>query len=277
MQLRLMTTKDIPDAMRLKDIAGWNQTAGDWKRFLSADSEGCFVAEYDGRVVGTSATIVYEDRFAWIGMLIVDPLHRGKGLGTALLERAIQYLDSRRIPCMKLDATPQGKPLYEKLGFQSEYTVERWMLKRQREKKTVREAPVKIRDILQLDREIFGADRSELLLSLTEEAPDFTLADAKEVDVAGYAFGRQGSLADHLGPWIARNKDVAAMLLDEFLRLSQRDLVFVDCMTGNPWAVPLVKARGFEVRRPLTRMFRGTNEYAGQPDLVCAIMGPEFG
>ncbi|HTY24937.1 MAG TPA: GNAT family N-acetyltransferase [Desulfomonilaceae bacterium] len=277
MQLRLMTTKDIPDAMRLKDIAGWNQTAEDWKRFLSADSEGCFVAEYDGRVVGTSATIVYEDRFAWIGMLIVDPLHRGKGLGTALLERAIQYLDSRRIPCMKLDATPQGKPLYEKLGFQSEYTVERWMLKRHREKKTVRKAPVKILDILQLDREIFGADRSKLLLSLTEEAPHFTLADGKEVDVAGYAFGRQGSLADHLGPWIARNKDVAATLLDEFLRLSQRDLVFVDCMTRNPWAAPLVKAHGFEFRRPLTRMFRGTNEYAGRPDLVLAIMGPEFG
>ena len=34
-QLRLMTVDDIPEAMRLKDLAGWNQTAADWERFLS--------------------------------------------------------------------------------------------------------------------------------------------------------------------------------------------------------------------------------------------------
>ena len=34
-RLRLMTVDDILEAMRLKDLAGWNQTAGDWKRFLS--------------------------------------------------------------------------------------------------------------------------------------------------------------------------------------------------------------------------------------------------
>ena len=32
---------------------------------------------------------------------------------------------------MKLDATPQGRVLYEKLGFVSEYDIERWMLKRE--------------------------------------------------------------------------------------------------------------------------------------------------
>ncbi len=120
-QLRLMTVDDIPEAMRLKDLAGWNQTAADWERFLSANPEGCFVAERDGRVVGTSTTIVYEGRFAWIGMVLVEEQFRGQGIGTVLLERAIGYLDYRNIPCMKLDATPQGRILYEKLGFLSEY------------------------------------------------------------------------------------------------------------------------------------------------------------
>ena len=44
-----MTVDDIPEAMRLKDLAGWNQTAADWERFLSAGPEGCFVAEREGR------------------------------------------------------------------------------------------------------------------------------------------------------------------------------------------------------------------------------------
>jgi Acetyltransferase (GNAT) family len=74
-----MTIEDIPEAMQLKDAAGWNQTTADWARFLSASPEGCFVAEREGRVVGTSTSIVYEGRFAWIGMVIVDSQYRCGG------------------------------------------------------------------------------------------------------------------------------------------------------------------------------------------------------
>jgi GNAT superfamily N-acetyltransferase len=276
-RLRLMTVKDIPEGMRLKDAAGWNQTSADWERFLSASPEACFAAERDGRVVGTSTTIVYEGRFAWIGMVLVDSQHRGQGIGTALLERAIQHLDSRRVPCLKLDATPQGKPLYQRFGFASEYEIERWMLNRHVHAHAAGQARVEVEDVLRLDREIFGADRSGLLRSLAEAAPDLALVARADVGVAGYAFGRRGSLADHLGPWAARGEEVAAALLDEFLRRSKRELVFVDCLRGNPWAAPLVTARGFELSRPLTRMYRGANDYAGRPELLCAILGPEFG
>jgi GNAT superfamily N-acetyltransferase len=272
-----MTVDDIPEAMRLKDLAGWNQTAADWERFLSAEPEGCFVVEREGRVVGTSTTIVYEGRFAWIGMVLVEQQFRGQGIGTALLERAIHYLDSQNIPCMKLDATPQGRVLYEKLGFVSEYDIERWMLKREPREMIATKSPMEIDDVLRLDREIFGADRSRLLRSLTEAAPDFTLMARSGEEIAGYTFGRTGSIADHLGPWMARDEDVAAALLDEFLTRSGRELVFVDCMLENPWALSLVKTRGFEFSRPLTRMFRGKNNYPGQPELLCAALGPEFG
>jgi GNAT superfamily N-acetyltransferase len=281
-----MTVDDIPEGMRLKDRAGWNQTVADWERFLSEGPEGCFVADREGRVVGTSTTIVYEGRFAWIGMVLVEQQFRGQGIGTALLDRAIEYLDSRNFPCVKLDATPQGRVLYKKLGFLSEYDIERWMLKREPERDSrtgilpADGGPgivTAIEEVLRLDREVFGADRSSLLRSLTEAAPDFTLVSTRDAEIEGYAFGRRGSLADHLGPWMARTEDVAAMLLDEFLRRSGRQLVFVDCLRENPWALPLVKARGFEFSRPLTRMFRGTNSFPGQPELLCAALGPEFG
>jgi GNAT superfamily N-acetyltransferase len=291
-----MTADDVSEAMRLKDLAGWNQTAADWRRFISASPEGCFAAEHDGRLVGTATTIVYEGRFAWIGMVIVDRELRGQGIGTALLEHAIMFLDSRGVPCMKLDATPQGKILYEKFGFVSEYDFERWMLKRQPQHgSSAGMLPVNGRTgilpigggvgglrgtdevSLRLDREVFGADRSGLLRSLIEAAPDFTLVSRGRTGIDGYAFGRRGSLADQLGPWMARNEEVAAHLLDEFLRRLGRELVFVDCLKDNPWAIPLVRARGFEFQRPLTRMFRGRNEHPGMPKLLCAALGPEFG
>jgi ribosomal protein S18 acetylase RimI-like enzyme len=144
LRFRLMTVEDVPEAMRLKGAAGWNQTRADWARFLSSTPEGCFVAEDRGRVVGTATSIVYEGRFAWIGMVTVDPQYRGQGIGTALLQSVIRYLDSRRVPCMKLDATPQGKPVYEKLGFVSEYGIERWMLKQRQGLNVARNSPTGI-------------------------------------------------------------------------------------------------------------------------------------
>src|SRR5215469_6355292 len=130
LRIRLITSADVPAGMRLKDLAGWNQTEHDWLRFLQSSPKGCFVAEWNGQVAGTVTTIVYENRFAWIGMVLVDPELRGKGIGTALLKHAIHYLDASGVPCLKLDATPQGRPIYQRLGFQVEYEIERRLLER---------------------------------------------------------------------------------------------------------------------------------------------------
>ena len=279
MNLRVMTQADIPAGMRLKDIAGWNQTPADWERFLSASPQGCFVMEADKHVVGTAATIAYEGRFAWIGMVLVDPEFRGRGIGTRLLEKTIEHLDASGIPGMKLDATPQGKPIYQKLGFVSEYEIERWMLKRpggQKNAPSTTPLPA-LDDVLALDREVFGADRSGLLRSVAADAPEFALAVRQRDQVTGYVFGRKGSRADHLGPWMARDESTARALLEEFLRQSSRETVFVDAMKSNQWATALLRAHGFEFSRPLTRMFRGRNDYPGRPELLGAILGPEFG
>lgn len=274
-----MTVADIPAGMRLKELAGWNQTPVDWERFLRASPEGCFVAETQGRVCGTATTMIYEGRFAWIGMVLVDPENRGQGIGTQLLKKAIEHLDVRRISTVKLDATQQGKPIYETLGFVTEYEIARWVLRRVRGDQTLPQQPARpdLVKISSLDREVFGADRSDLLCSLDHETPEFTLATLLEGELAGYALGRRGSRADHLGPWMARNASSGSALLDEFLRRSSRETVFVDCLKSNPFAQMLLRSRGFEFARPLTRMFRGPNLFPGRPELVGAILGPEFG
>src|SRR5437867_827307 len=279
MKLRVMNMADIPAGMRLKGVAGWNQTPADWERFLSASPEGCFVIEAEGRIVGTATTINYEGRFAWIGMVLVDPDYRGRGIGTRLLEKAIDYLDGSGVPTLKLDATPQGKPIYKKLGFTEEYEVERWVLRRSPGAKTS-EPPGPLPDfegILKWDRVVFGADRSRLLSSIDRESRDFTLTAERRGSLEGYAAGRRGSLADHLGPWVARDEPSAVELLDEFLRRAARGTLFVDCMKSSPFARELLASHGFELSRPLTRMFRGPNTHPGRPELVCAILGPEFG
>src|SRR5262249_42879586 len=257
--------------------AGWNQTEADWGRFLQASPEGCFVAEWNGEVAGTVTTIIYEDRLAWIGMVLVDPELRGRGIGTTLLLKAIDYLDAKRIPCVKLDATAQGKLLYERLAFQVEYEIERCILRREGCTAAALHRVEDIETFLATDREVFGADRSALLRSIASAAPEFVGLMREDAVLSGYALGRRGSRADHLGPWVARTHAAARAMLDNFLLRSQREVVFVDVVKDNPWAPGLLIEKGFTFSRALTRMYRGENAHPGRPDLVCAILGPEFG
>jgi GNAT superfamily N-acetyltransferase len=276
-----MTRADIPAGMRLKDLAGWNQTEEDWDRFLEANPEGCFVAELNGQVAGTVATIIYQRRFAWIGMVLVDPEQRKKGVGTALLLKALDHLEAKKIPCVKLDATPQGKPIYERLGFRTEYEIERHILSRKASPtvgpETALDPAQHVETLLEIDPEVFGADRSDLLRSLAVSAPELITIALSGGAVKGFALGRKGSLADHLGPWLASNGAAAREVLEGFLLRSRRQVVFVDILRDNSWAPALLTEHGFQFSRTLTRMYRGENAHPGRPDFLCAILGPEFG
>ncbi len=125
LHLRTLNIEDLPQAMRLKDQADWNQTEADWRRFLAMEPDGCFAAEEEGRVIGTAATTVFGP-VGWVAMVLVDAERRGCGIGTRLVERAIDYLQDRGVETMRLDATPLGEPLYRRLGFRAEYQLVRW-------------------------------------------------------------------------------------------------------------------------------------------------------
>lgn len=86
MRIRVMTEKDVSAGLRLNTLCGWNQTAADWLRFLKQSPNGCFVMKQDTNVVGTATTISYQNRFAWIGMVLVDPERRKQGIGKSTSE-----------------------------------------------------------------------------------------------------------------------------------------------------------------------------------------------
>src|SRR5215468_10104666 len=104
LRIRTMTDNDLSLAMSLKDQAGWNQTEADWQRFLAMEPAGCFVAEWDGRPVGTTVTCILGS-VAWVAMVLVDPEFRGKGIGKALMTHALDFLESQSVPSIRLDAT----------------------------------------------------------------------------------------------------------------------------------------------------------------------------
>jgi len=125
-RLRLLTARDLPFADAVRAAAGWNQTLDDWRRFLALEPEGCFLAEWEGKPAGTATTLIHGPELAWIGMVLVHPDSRRRGIGQALLRHCLEHLRQRGVGCIKLDATPLGQPVYERLGFRSEWTLARW-------------------------------------------------------------------------------------------------------------------------------------------------------
>ncbi|HIE05023.1 MAG TPA: GNAT family N-acetyltransferase [Candidatus Latescibacteria bacterium] len=88
---------------------------------IEANPEGIFVAEEDGRPVGYVTTrLDHDTKIGWIPNLAVLPEHRRKGIGKALMERALNYLKEKGMEMVKIETLEQnevGKEFYPKVGF----------------------------------------------------------------------------------------------------------------------------------------------------------------
>jgi GNAT superfamily N-acetyltransferase len=103
---------DVDAAHALTLELKWPHRAEDW-HFVTNLGAG-FVAERDGRVIGTVLCWKYGEDTSSLGMVIVSPAFQGYGIGRRLTEMALEALGAR---ATVLHATPAGLPLYEKLGF----------------------------------------------------------------------------------------------------------------------------------------------------------------
>jgi GNAT superfamily N-acetyltransferase len=288
-----MRAQDIAAGMRLKALAGWNQTEEDWRFFLArgarahrARREGCFVAVHDGVVIGTVTTTRYGPRLAWISMLLVDPAFRRQGIGTHLMQAAIDSVSDW--PTIGLDATPAGRPLYERLGFRDEVGLVRT---------TVDCLPVDCLPFLpgpppgvrpvestdfdsmgDLDRAALGADRLPLLRTLGKRAPEAAWLSIRKGHVTGFCLGRHGSRFRQLGPVVAETLDEALVLSRAGLAAWHGQPALVDVPTCQGAFLDGLRGLGFALQRPFTRMTRGTRlsrpETAGHTFATC---GPEYG
>ncbi len=276
--LRPMIEADIPEAMRLKRLAGWNQTEDDWRLYLQAAPSGCLAALHNGRVIGTATAVPYGKSVSWIGMVLVDPEFRRLGIATRLMQAAMDSLKGNR--CIKLDATPDGRPVYIKLGFQDEYGISRMVVQSASMPPAPKGVkPVSARDwpeIARLDRSVFGADRLVVLRHFAQATPHSAFKLVRRGRLVAFALARPGANFTQIGPVVAESEPDAVAVASAAIRsLSGRPLLLdvPDAQVGfRAWLVE----QGFAVQRPFVRMFRGVNN-PGKPAQVWALGGPELG
>lgn len=283
LRIRVMTEEDLSFADSVRTLAGWNQTPGDWRRFLEMEPGGCFVAEWDGSPAGTATTIAYGLELAWIGMVLVHPDYRRRGIGNALLHRCIESLRARGVRCIKLDATPLGRTVYENLGFKSEWSLARW--ERVGTHPELRTADPDIRawretDATLLDRAdaaAFGTSRLRLLRTLAATGRDALVLQRGPGPIAAYGMLRSGSRALYVGPCSASSPADGIRVIAALVQRCGEERIFWDIPDANEAAVEWARQHGFTQQRPLLRMFLGENIAPGDPWKQFALAGPEVG
>ncbi|HJP91420.1 MAG TPA: GNAT family N-acetyltransferase [Pyrinomonadaceae bacterium] len=272
-EIRLLRESDIAAAMDLKNSARWNQTESDWRVLLQLEPNGCFAAVLDEQVVGTTTTTSYGSELAWIGMVLVRPEKRRTGIATKLVQTALAYLE-HRVGVVKLDATADGKLVYERLGFEVESSIERWGRKGEPLRFDGQPETMESdtwHQVLQLDRAAFGADRSKLL-KLLRVRPVVTKSEGA---VTGYGLARAGSNPAYIGPIVSSQRSQAIELLDRLLEQLHPRPVYIDFNRNWGDGQQLLSERGFEKEREFIRMKSG--DAVPTSSLVFAIAGPEIG
>jgi GNAT superfamily N-acetyltransferase len=180
--------------------------------YLELQPDGWFVFEESGRILAAAGAIAY-GTFCWLGLVATHPDARGRGLATRISAHVVAWSRSRSCSTVALDASDLGRPIYERLGFRAlGSTVEMLTdpgLPGDRDGVTLL-APDDIDELLELDRAVFGGDRSRLLRAVTDDDRNACLVARTSDDaLAGYLV----SGATSAGPGCALDAGTARRLV----------------------------------------------------------------
>ncbi|NDV86559.1 GNAT family N-acetyltransferase [Aurantimonas aggregata] len=260
--------------VELSSEAHWNQTPEDWRHFLA---RGHVLCERDGggRAIATGGLMTYGD-VAWIGLVLVTPAWRRRGLATRLMRRCMD-LAAEQGALAGLDATPDGAKVYEGLGFRA---IDRLTRFRRAVDESAGSAPGEelltpdadaVDRLCALDAGAFGADRSALLADIAAR-PGARLYRADDAA----ALVRLGRTARHVGPLHAGSEEAATRLLARILE-EERGPLLIDFFDRHSTIAAWLAKQGFSGERPFLRMTLGGALLPGSPDTAFAAAGPEYG
>jgi len=283
--IRPFEEKDVAFAYKLDKIEQWGDTRNDIERMFSYEPAGCFVAEINGKPVGHVFSISY-GHLGWIGLLIVKAEHRGKGIGTLLTKRAINYLLNKGVKTIRLEAVSKIVNLYQKLGFVDEYYSLRFKgvsngktaislssqitsLKRE-----------EITELAKFDAEHFGANRIKVLKRLYCTYSKFCFVSHLDSKIVGYIMSRKKETGYRIGPWICNpeNPQVARELLMKCIAaIGQNVILYVGVPAVNKAAIEILHDFNLKQYSKSIRMYLGKKLETEQANGIFAIGGPEKG
>lgn len=215
--IRRLTLRDLAACADLSEDRGWPREEHKWG-FLLTSGKGYGIDDPDGGLVSACVVTEYgpQDRpdLGAIGMVLVAERNARQGIGRRLMRHVIAAMGTTPLT---LHATPNGRPLYEELGFKvtgrAEMVRGHFTAAGYEPAVATRAATAEdLTAILRLDEEVFGADRTHIVTRLPAFADQLRIAE-ENGRIIGYA-GAWPNMDNHVvGPLVARDTETAKALI----------------------------------------------------------------
>ncbi|MFG3282758.1 GNAT family N-acetyltransferase [Streptomyces sp. NPDC048111] len=223
--LRRLTIDDLTACADLSEDRGWPREEHKWGLLLTAGT-GFGIDDPDGKGLVTACVVTsYGPGLAAIGMVLVAERFARQGVGRRLMKDVLRELEGTPVT---LHATPNGRPLYEELGFEVTGRAEMVMGRFQPSgpAPTVATRPATAEDlpaVLRLDAEVFGEDRTHMITRLPAFCDQLRVAE-DSTGLTGFAAAWPNMATHVVGPLIARDTETAKALVASLAAGTDRPL-----------------------------------------------------
>ena len=224
---------------------GWNPGKHDFEVFWQTDPNGFYGFFIDDELIAGGALVAYQRQYGFMGLFIVRPDYRGRGIGRKLWYLRRDLLQSRLASdaTIGMDGVLQMQPFYEQGGFKMAYGDKRYecygnTFSIHQNISEIQEAD---REQIKIyDRKCFGYAREIFLKSWLALPKSHQFKYAQNNEIHGFAVIREVDQGYKIGPLFADNFEIARELYKTCLNKALGQPVYLDVPTINQDAMKLV-------------------------------------
>jgi predicted N-acetyltransferase YhbS len=277
-RLRALGVADVAAVQALSTEVRWPHRVSDWEQALR-HGEG-FVAERDNKVIGSGMRWRWGPRHATIGLIIVTPACQGRRVGHRVTSELLKGLDQCTV---LLHATPDGRGLYERLGFVRTGEIRQHQGTAQPSPPIALDTGWRLRPagqadletLAELDAQSRGMPRRALIADLFANA-DATVVLDHEDRAQGFAMLRRFGRGHTIGPVVANDATGAKALIAHLSAMNAGRFTRIDIDFGTELGEWLESLGLLRVDAPTT-MVRGPALPTSPGPRLFAVVSHAFG
>ncbi len=256
-----MTPEDFEFAVRLSNTMNWEATKEDFEFMTNLEPNGCFVLYHDAEKIGIATAISF-GQVGWLGNVIVSEEHRGKGGGTLIVRKAMNYLMNKGVRTIGLYTYIDRIPFYTRHGFKfdSKFIVMKGIPFCELIECLVKAASEDDWPAIErLDRKCFGGSRLKLLEPILSDQSNLCYVYKNASNLLGYVVAKVSNETSEIGPLVCQREyvNVALDLLSTLLG-SLKGCEVSLCLPEKETVIRnFLMQHGFREQFVLARMFFG--------------------
>ncbi len=237
---------------------GWNPGLHDAACFYACNPTGMFVGKVNQQPVAVASSVIYDNDFAFFGLLIVDEKHRDCGYSMAITNKRLEYIGQRNAG---LDGVVEMQHAYAKNGFHYAHRNMRYHIQGfknetiLKNKKIVDLTNLPLQTVFDYDCKHFPAPRPAFLSAWINQADCEAIGYVENNQLIGYGVLRKCWKGYKIGPLFADNQKVAEVIFTYFCHQGAGEEIYFDITELNPHAKDLVQHYNMDMVFETARMY----------------------